>query len=162
MRMALTVHTCTCTQTQSTHTLLPPPLFWTHLMMMVREDPDLPPLSSSTCALVAVHMAVRLASPYRLLDHTWTLVYWHTSPWNNNQYNHKHNNIHKLAIKKQRTQSVNINIQNFEPLQTPHNLSQFYNGLVHQSDLPKNTYTLYIHSDKTPNSTWNRITRGQH
>ena len=49
--------------TQSTHALLPPSPSWTHLMMMVREDPDLPPFSSSTCAPVAVRMAVRLALP---------------------------------------------------------------------------------------------------
>ena len=56
----LTVHTCT--QAQSTDAHLPPSP-WTHLMMMVREDPNLPPFPSSTCAPVAVRMAVRLALP---------------------------------------------------------------------------------------------------
>ena len=44
-------------------TCTPPTLSLTHLMMMVREDSDLPPFSSSTYALVAVLMAVRLALP---------------------------------------------------------------------------------------------------
>ena len=50
--------------TYTEYTYTPPtPLFWTHLMMMVREDHDLPPFSSSTCAPVAVRMSVRLALP---------------------------------------------------------------------------------------------------
>ena len=84
-------------------------------------------------------------SPYRLPDHTWTLVYWHTSPWNNNQYNHKtdrHHNIHKLSIFKH-TNKHNIHSRctqepeslNHQEVTQPVFLS--YNGLAYPSNLPK-------------------------
>ena len=68
---ALTVHTCMYTNIVHMHsinpslglTCTPPTLPLTHLMMMVHEDPNLPPFSSSSCAPVAVRMAVRLALP---------------------------------------------------------------------------------------------------
>ena len=89
MCTALTVHTCTSTQTQSTHALLPPPssglTWWWWCMKNLNFLPSLTPL---VLQLLYVWQW-DWHSLYWLLDHTWTLVHWHASLWNKNQYNHK-------------------------------------------------------------------------